>query len=336
MQAAGPQVRTDVMRSAVSDVMEGRPTDIADVVGASVAERASRSISRVTGEAPQRMDISPRAAYWEGQVERFRAPPAAAPSDSLFWFIREQGGIRGGDMEGAEVKAALKDAGLPPGMISRDGMNADDMAIRAWEAGYIGSQDGERPDLQAFYDALDQEARGTKVYREETRSFKAEDDQFRSGMDRLMNEAGVRSDMTPREAAVALAQHEDDFARYMEAGAASPMQRAMSEATMRKAQEWFDAEDVAVSQNVADTAAAAPPPKARAADEGIGAVTRDTQELDAIQAEFDDQIRGLKAAGALTEAEEASIAEAAAGGEKMKAKGKARDFAAICLTGAIK
>lgn len=68
---------------------------------------------------------------------------------SLSAFLRKNGGINneGGEFDAASVNKSAK------GLIKEKGMNHDDAAQKAWEAGYIGKPD-ERPDIEEFRAAV--------------------------------------------------------------------------------------------------------------------------------------------------------------------------------------
>lgn len=97
-------------------------------------------------------------------------------------------------------------------------------------------------------------------------------------------------------------------------------------------QPYADPTDIATSRE-ADEALQSAPSKARSEEQGIGAVTPETRELDAIAAEVDAQIAAMKQSGALSAADEASLAAADDLVKKAELETKARDYAAICLSG---
>jgi hypothetical protein len=95
---------------------------------------------------------------------------------------------------------------------------------------------------------------------------------------------------------------------------------------------YADAGDVAVSRE-ADEALQSAPSRSRSEGQGIGAVTPETRELDAIAAEVDAELASLKQTGALSKADEASLEAADAMVRQAEIETKARDYAAICLSG---
>jgi Inorganic Pyrophosphatase len=166
--------------------------------------------------APQQdvADIPDRIPFWLDAVKKYRSE-AAKRSDSLIGFIRSKGGLKRTGPSGQEVRAALKDAKLPPGVFNAKGLAADDAALAAWEAGYLPGE--TRPDLQTFYDALTREARGEPVHTETGATAQAEQSQFVRDMDQEMVAAGATADMTDQQIAERMAQHE--LTTRMEQGA---------------------------------------------------------------------------------------------------------------------
>jgi hypothetical protein len=97
-------------------------------------------------------------------------------------------------------------------------------------------------------------------------------------------------------------------------------------------QPYADPADVAVSRE-ADEALQPAPSRARSDEQGIGAVTPETRELDAIAAEVDAELAAMKQSGALTKGDETALADADALVKQAEIETKARDYAAICLSG---
>ena len=99
-----------------------------------------------------------------------REIPKKGPLDLLTW-LRAQGGIKdqGGNLRAMGIDNAPRDLDFARGeqrlgkLIDNDaGMNLDDAAMKAWEAGYLPG--GERPDINAFLDAIDRTHSGAERF----------------------------------------------------------------------------------------------------------------------------------------------------------------------------
>lgn len=219
------EAREAVIAQAVGARVEGGPVR-ADAVLETLAktdERVARVLERdraqvaaaekvAPGAAADRLEAlaDPRVAFWYEEVRRLRAAKVEpAKSEGLFGFVRQQGGIRRSDMEGGEVAAALGDTRAPPGFWNnKGGKNADDLALAAWEAGYIGTRGGERPSLQEFYDALAREARGERVFVPEREAEFSRDRGARDAAERELAAAGLSLNDDALKVARALASRE--------------------------------------------------------------------------------------------------------------------------------
>lgn len=101
---------------------------------------------------------------------------------SLFQFLRSKGGIQdqGGELKGMDLKGSS--------LVRSNGMNLDDAANAATEAGYFPGKD--RASIRELLDAVDQEARGKPVY-----SFHDAEDVARvqnlDGFQRDLDQAGI-------------------------------------------------------------------------------------------------------------------------------------------------
>ena len=73
----------------------------------------------------------------------------------LSGFIKKQGGIK-------DDRGDIKAMNAPVGVLNKNGISIDDMAMRAWEAGYI--QTPERPTINEFLNLLDNDLHGQYVY----------------------------------------------------------------------------------------------------------------------------------------------------------------------------
>ncbi len=214
------EAREAVIAQAVGARIEGGPVR-ADAVLETLAktdERVARVLERDRAQLAEAiakdgvarpMDDDLRTAFWYQEVKRLRAEAEEPKGESLASFVRERGGLRANDLEGSEAKAALQDAKLPPGFWNnKAGKNADDMALQAWEAGYIGTPDGERPSLQEFYDALAREGRGQRVYPAATRDKIDANAAQLDSLARELDDAGLSIDDDAMKIARALAERE--------------------------------------------------------------------------------------------------------------------------------
>ena len=89
-------------------------------------------------------------------------PEAKQKRESLLAFIKRNGGIQdiGGDVKNM---GALKQY---PGLVNKNGITLDDMALSAWENGYF-PEFSERPDINTLLEAIDEGLRGNHRYNEE-------------------------------------------------------------------------------------------------------------------------------------------------------------------------
>lgn len=100
---------------------------------------------------------------------------------SLNQFIRSKGGVKdvGGDLKS---RGAVKEY---PGLINKNGMSLDDMAMMAWENGYF-PEFSERPTVNDLLDAIDEGLRGNNRYNtEEARDFNDAIADLEEELDRL-------------------------------------------------------------------------------------------------------------------------------------------------------
>ena len=100
---------------------------------------------------------------------------------SLNQFIRSKGGIKdvGGDLKSRD---AVKEY---PGLINKNGIGLDDMAMMAWENGYF-PEFSERPTVNDLLDAIDEGLRGNNRYNtEEARDFNDAIADLQEELDRL-------------------------------------------------------------------------------------------------------------------------------------------------------
>lgn len=146
-----------------ADIKAGRVPDAYEDLKAKPAVDEEGMVPRPVGEGPLQWNENgvPSRAQAESRSEQnlYQKVPKAPPS--LFDFIRQNGGIND---EGGEVRSILGRAKDRPGMVNNSGMNLDDMALRAQEAGYL--KQGERPSINDLLDKMRDEAAGNKVHSE--------------------------------------------------------------------------------------------------------------------------------------------------------------------------
>lgn len=151
---------TDAQRAALAEGVD--PRDVvpipSNVVG-DVEEAAAIGAGRfVEAKAPhERGELTSRTVRaWNGAVV-----PKVGPIDMVGW-LRLQGGLKnqGGDLShmgltnvGRKMDFAGHEQRFGPLVNDTDGMNLDDAAMRAWEAGYFPDHT-DRPSINEFLDAL--------------------------------------------------------------------------------------------------------------------------------------------------------------------------------------
>jgi hypothetical protein len=139
--------------------------------------------------------------------------------DSLAQFVAKQGGVRdvGGDLAFMGANEFHKDRGGKAKPFQRKvinnekGRNLDDMALRAWEAGYFPGHQ-ERPSINEFLDAMEGDIRGTQpVRRVEDMAAHAEKNSMNdyiASLEETLHSAGVDiMKMSDAEVASALDEH---------------------------------------------------------------------------------------------------------------------------------
>jgi len=308
-----PEVRRDMSQAATAALIEGREVRAGELLDAAakqdpalrdkiapVRRPGAESTGTAAGAMPARADAAPdeRVAYWEAVV-RDDKPPVAA-GDSLLQFIRREGGIRTDDLQGQDVRAALQDARLPPGVINnQSGRNADDVLGDAYEAGFFGPvETTERPDLQALYDALDSEARGQRVYRPEQAVEARQWEESRRDLNRMMDEAGIPADARPADAARRLAEFEREMQSAFDARMAAADPEALKEPR------WdYDAADELEASREADLL---PEPASTRQGSGLAVAER---EAAVAREQFDAAMQ----AGDISEEEGMALLDAIAG-----------------------
>lgn len=114
-----------------------------------------------TTEAPAQKDLTDEAL----DIMRSGKAVQVGQGESLIGALVREGGIRD---EGGEITNILGGSGDAQ-LLKRlrrvnTGMPLDDATLWAWQRGYIGKPDGDRPHIQELLDAIGDEAAGKKRY----------------------------------------------------------------------------------------------------------------------------------------------------------------------------
>lgn len=146
-------------RAAAQDI---RPQDVLPIAG-NLVEGAEDAAGAQAGRFAEAHVPNERGLLDSGSVNNWRgeAVPKIGPTDLVGW-ARLQGGLRdtGGDLNAIGMNNAARrgmdfvgqEARFGP-LVSDEGMNLDDAALAAWEAGYFPEL-SERPTINQFLDAL--------------------------------------------------------------------------------------------------------------------------------------------------------------------------------------
>lgn len=161
-------ISAEQLRAATQDI---RPSDLLPIpsneVG-SVEELAASQAGRFAAAKPVK-----EASVLESRTYRTangREVSHRGPADLVTW-IRTQGGLKdqGGNLRAMGFDNKPRDLDFARGeqrlgklVDNEAGMNLDDAAYKAWEAGYLPGS--ERPDVNAFLDALDRTHSGAERF----------------------------------------------------------------------------------------------------------------------------------------------------------------------------
>jgi hypothetical protein len=135
-----------------------------------------------TGDALQDSDVNAFVDMWKF-VKSVRGKKGPK---TLSQFIVERGGIYDG---GGDVMQLLGEYTQRPGLINRLGEDLDDIAIAAWQAGFISTP--ERATINDLLDALYDDLGGNPVYRAADAEF-ADQLRLAQEMENDLAEAGIR------------------------------------------------------------------------------------------------------------------------------------------------
>ncbi len=113
------------------------------------------------------------------------------------------------------------------------------------------------------------------------------------------------------------------------------LKTARADIARSKLDPWTDPEFKQASTEATQAIEAADTPiKARSEDQGIGSDLPEIREMDRVIEQTDQDLKAMEQLGTLSEADKASLKEADEMVKKAEERGKMRDLAAICLSGA--
>lgn len=152
--AASP---SEVEGAIASNSQDGTGTKSA--TGETGASEESGAKPTGSSDAGGKSSAAPSQANAKLASDLYKKVPK--PPISLADWVRARGGIKdaGGDM-----RHQIGGVKSRPGLINnKSGRNPDDMALAAWESGYFPDHP-ERPDINDFLEALDEDVRGNRKY----------------------------------------------------------------------------------------------------------------------------------------------------------------------------
>jgi len=143
-------------RSVLEALATAAPADLGPV----------RTLEDMETETAQRALAAPETRDIQAQALDARRTAKDRRSTDLTQFVRSEGGVVD---EGGDLRSAL-DRTQPGLVANKRGRRLDEMALRAWEAGYFPEWGATRPDANAFINALVEDANGR------AKRYSAEDD----------------------------------------------------------------------------------------------------------------------------------------------------------------
>jgi hypothetical protein len=342
LQARSRRAREEAMRSAIAQASRGKQVDVGPVLAADAlqnprirgAERQGAT-SRPRAERPVDLDIDQDIVTARGQVEgidealdALRADVAgrgARKPQSLVRFLQASGGLRD---QGGELSAGLGITGRTrPGLVNnRSGLTLDDAALRATEAGFLGTGQGLGPqtgggDARAGIDdlleALDQEInRGRKRFAGQTEGAEAVPDDVLRNVQEQLDRAGIDLQRTTNRQIKDILAVEEVAPDTFTATEASDVVRRAQAAVAAYRDASYDLESSTQAQQILDRAP-------QQFDE-----TAAQEDIAYVQQLVDD----YRAQGLLSEADENLIAEADEIVNRSDQLGQAAREAATCMT----
>ena len=113
---------------------------------------------------------------------------------TLAEFLAGKGGLKdsGGELAAMDARLWNKDKRFQRRLVSDAGMNLDDAALSAWEAGYFPEFGDQRPDINALLDKLREDIAGRPQYSERGGDVRTADHQAAlADLDRMLGELGL-------------------------------------------------------------------------------------------------------------------------------------------------
>lgn len=132
------------------------PAAVQEVVQRAVTRRRAAPTSQFSPE-----EVNALADQWTFA----RSTLQGNGPESLSQFVIRNGGINDRSREFRHIMGSAKER---PGLINQRGGNPDDVALKAWQAGFL--EGGERPTINQLLDALQSDLHGNTVVRAADRS----------------------------------------------------------------------------------------------------------------------------------------------------------------------
>lgn len=131
-----------------------------------------------------------------------KARQADAFGPTLAEFLAGKGGLKdaGGELAAMDARLWNKDKRFQRRLVSGAGMNLDDAALSAWEAGYFPEFGDQRPDINALLDKLREDIAGRPQYSERGGDVRTADHQAAlADLDRMLGELGLNVKVATNE-----------------------------------------------------------------------------------------------------------------------------------------
>lgn len=357
------ETKVQLARGAVADVVEGRPVNVAPVIDSAIARMDAADIlasapSRRKPPAPKDFlrFIAERGGVREeaGELAAMDALGAVVPGRGR--LVREAGRTLDEIGEIAHEAGYFGDPASAPRPTQADVLDAirdslagrkrysvrDEAALREIEAALKADQDiARRPDRIDEIRTWLEEAGRKHGY--EFDAPQLEEMTLRI-VDGGADDISVFSDAIERAAmqSVPPVGSNDLFDVPFESTSKPANRRLNRAATTARADiarskldPWTDPEFRQASTDAAEAIEAADTPiKARSEDQGIGSDVPEIREMDRIIEQADQDLAAMEQLGTLSESDKASLKEADEAVKRAEERGKMRDLAAICLSGA--
>lgn len=163
--AESPDQRETTLRTVASQVLQDQPTDASIMFpdhvltetepgGWGAFPRGETVSGETVGEPPAHITEPPTPGVPTPRAVPFE--PENEP-EGLTSFLVRHGGLKD---EGGDVRSMIGGARYRPGLINSNGMGHDDAALLAWENGFFPDHAEQRPDINTFLEALDNDVKG--------------------------------------------------------------------------------------------------------------------------------------------------------------------------------